>query len=83
MEYNQLTSVSEKVSINSPKITAYSNTRMFIENFKGVVYYSKTKIEINTHDFLITITGEDLVIKYMTKDELEIDGGLLTVNFDK
>lgn len=83
MEYNQISSVPGEISITTPKLTAFSNEKVVVGNYKGIVLYSDKNIEINTDKYLLKIKGENLSIKYMTKEELEICGGVLSIEFEK
>ncbi len=83
MEFNQVSSVPLKNDLDSPKITLYSHDRVIIENYRGIVLYSDETIEINTKDHLIKLTGQNLSIKYMIKEETEITGDIQKIELLK
>lgn len=64
-----------------PRIVFDSNTRVYIENFKGITEYGTESIMINAGRYVITFTGEKLEIKNMTSEDLIIEGVIRTVDF--
>ena len=83
VEYNEISSIPKEVSINDPKVTVFSLGKILVENFKGIVLYSNTNIEINTSKYFLKIKGEKMTINYMTKEELEISGVIQSIEFEK
>ena len=83
VEYNEISSVPKEILINDPKLTVFSMGKILVENFRGIVLYSDTNIEINTSKYFLKIKGEKMSINYMTKEELEISGAICSIEFEK
>lgn len=83
VEYNEISSVPKEILINDPKLTVFSMGKILVENFRGIVLYSDTNIEINTSKYFLKIKGEKMSINYMTKEELEISGTICGIEFEK
>ncbi len=77
-------SVNEKISdipgfpkditMDFPKMTVFANSELTVENFKGIIEYSDKLIRLNTKTHILKIEGENLAIKYITKDDVMICG---------
>jgi len=64
----------KEVTLNYPKITVLGEESAVVENHKGLIELSQTLIRLNTGMYLLKITGENLDIKRITDDEVEITG---------
>ena len=74
-------SVPLEVIDDVPRITFDSNTKVYIENFKGITEYTAESIMINAGRYAITLTGENLEIKNMNSEEAIIEGIIKVVDF--
>lgn len=74
-------SVPQEIVSDAPRIIFDSNTRIYIENFKGISEYGSENIKINTGRYTVTVKGERLEIKSMTTEEAVIEGLIKTVDF--
>lgn len=73
----KLTSILDmpkEVTLNYPKITVLGEESVTVENHKGLIELSQTLIRLNTPMYLLKITGENLDIKSITGDDVEITG---------
>ena len=64
----------KEVTLNYPKITVLGEESVVVENHKGLIELSQTAIRLNTSMYLLKITGENLDIKSITGDDVEIIG---------
>lgn len=64
----------KEVTLNYPKVTLLGEESVVVENHKGLVELSQTVIRLNTSMYLIKITGENLDIKSITGEDIEIIG---------
>ena len=64
----------KEVTLNYPKITVMGEESVCVENHKGLIELSQTVIRLNTSMYLLKITGENLDIKSITGDDIEISG---------
>lgn len=73
--------IPQDIICDVPRIVFDSNTKVYIENFKGISEYGSENIKINAGRYTITLSGENLEIKSMTTDEAAIEGIIKTVDF--
>lgn len=71
----------KEIVLNIPKLTMVGNGGLIIENYKGVIEYEETKVRINTGVGVIKITGEGLIIKEITSENIMVDGKICSIEF--
>ncbi len=64
----------KEITLNLPKVTMVGNTQIRIENHKGIIEYNENKIRINSKIGIIVITGENLFIRNIIKEEVLLEG---------
>ncbi|MBQ2897302.1 MAG: sporulation protein YqfC [Clostridia bacterium] len=64
----------KEVTLDYPKITIIGDESIVVENHKGLIELSQTVIRLNTKIFILKICGENLDIKSISEDEIEIVG---------
>lgn len=74
-------SIPQEIVMDVPRIVFDSNTKVYIENFKGISEYSSESIKINAGRYIISLVGEGMEIKSMTGEEVMIEGVVKTVDF--
>lgn len=74
-------SIPQEIVMDVPRIVFDSNTKVYIENFKGISEYSGESIRINAGRYIISLSGEGMEIKSMTTEEVIIEGIIKTVDF--
>ncbi|HOQ37145.1 MAG TPA: sporulation protein YqfC [Acetivibrio sp.] len=79
----ELLELPKEVVMDLPKITMFGDRNLLVENYKGIIEYDDNKIRINTGKGIIKVTGEKLVIKEITQEDLMIDGDIDTLEFLK
>ncbi len=70
------------VVMNSPKVVLDSNLNVWIENYTGIIEYTQDSVKVNTLDFIIKISGENLSIDFITNEDLSISGKILSVVYE-
>lgn len=73
--------VPQEIVMDVPRIIFDSNTKVFVENYKGISEYSTESIKINAGRYIISLQGCNLEIKSMTSEEVLIEGIINTVDF--
>ena len=71
----------KEIVLNIPKLTMIGNSGLIIENYKGVIQYEDNKVRINTGVGVIRISGEGLVIKEITSENILVDGVITNIEF--
>ena len=60
-------------------ITLHGNKEIYIENFISIIELTLNTAKIIAKKEVITITGDKLIIEYLSKDDLKISGMINTV----
>lgn len=79
----EILELPKEIVLNIPRITMVGSGNLLIENYKGIIEYDNDRIRVNTGSGIIKITGERLVIKEITSEDLMIDGEVGTLEFLK
>lgn len=75
--------ISEGIIDDVTKVTCYSNEKIYIENYLGIIEYEDYMIRINTSEGEIYIYGIDLNIVELSKDEMVVKGKINNVQFER
>jgi sporulation protein YqfC len=71
----------KEVMLNIPKISCIGKKLLTIENHRGIIKYSLQKIRVSVSVGEIEITGENLRVKNIFTEELEIEGSITNISF--
>lgn len=71
----------KEIVLNIPKLTMVGNGNLIIENYKGIIEYDNTRVRVNTGSGIIKITGNGLVIKEITSENILVDGKISSLEF--
>ena len=55
-------------------ITAMGRNQVLVENYKGIIEYTREKIRLQTKNCQVTVQGKQLVVEYYTNEEMKIRG---------
>lgn len=69
------------IALGEIKITMYGNCEAFIENYRGLLEYTDTKILLQGCKRQLCITGVRLCIRYYTNEDMRIVGCIEEVRF--
>lgn len=72
----------EEVVSNVPKITIIGFNETLIENYKGILEYEEIYIRINTHIGIINISGFNLNLEQMSKDDILVTGKIDSITLE-
>ena len=64
----------EELTMDMPRITLIGNIKLSVENHKGIIEYSRQKIKLKVNDGFLSATGDDLVLKNISPDEVLLQG---------
>lgn len=64
------------ITLNLPKITILGDIQVRIENHKGIIEYNNDYIRINTKIGVFVITGEQMYLRNIIKEEVIIEGNI-------
>ena len=63
-------------------ITAMGRNQVLVENYKGIIEYTREKIRLQTKNCQVTIQGKQLVVEYYTNEEMKITGRIESVFYE-
>lgn len=77
-----LLELPREIVLNLPKVTIIGNLQCYLENHRGVIEYTAERVRVSVNGGEVIIDGRDLVIRYMTDDEIAIDGSVNRVHYE-
>ncbi|NLZ44307.1 MAG: sporulation protein YqfC [Clostridia bacterium] len=70
-----------EVLLDLPRLVMLGNSRMVVENHRGLLEYTEETVRIKTaHSGEIRVTGKGLNLLYMVKEELGLAGRFLRID---
>ena len=63
-------------------ISAMGRNEVLIENYKGIIDYTREKIRLQTKTCQVIIVGKRLVVAYYTNEEMKITGFIEGILYD-
>ncbi|HHU82724.1 MAG TPA: sporulation protein YqfC [Firmicutes bacterium] len=70
-----------EVLLDLPRLVMLGNSRMVVENHRGLLEYTEETVRIKTaHNGEIRVTGKGLNLLYMVKEELGLAGRFLRID---
>ncbi len=73
--------ISADLQVTQPTITVVGNKFVSIENYLSIVTYDTNLIKIKTKIKTIKISGDNLLLKYITDGEIGIKGIIYSVEY--
>lgn len=77
----EILELPKDVMLDLPKIVIIGQLQVYVENHKGILEYTTTRIRINTKSGILRITGNNLIIKNIVMEEIVIIGNVVSVEF--
>ena len=71
----------KEIVLNMPRLTMVGNNDLVIENYKGIIEYEDSRVRINTGIGVVRITGDRLLIREITSEDVIISGVILSLEF--
>ena len=72
----------KEVALDLPIVTATGRGELTIENYKNLIEFTDTAIRIRTREGTIAITGERLILKQVTAENLLIKGRVSEILYE-
>lgn len=66
-----------------PRITMLGSTQLFVENFKAIIICEDKNIKLSTTPFMLNISGDNLLVRSITTDIIEIGGDITGIHLEK
>jgi len=71
--------IGADVMLSEPKMSIVSDREIWIENYSGIIEYSKERVRINTKKFIICLYGSNFFINHITKEDIIVCGKILKI----
>lgn len=65
----------------APILTATGNHELWVENYKGILEYSRDSIRLQAGNCQISICGSGLLIDYYTSEDMKIVGEIRCISY--
>jgi len=82
-KFTEALELPKEIVMNVPKLTMVGNGDLIIENYKGIIEYDNDRIRVNSGIGIIKITGERLVIREITSEDILVSGEITSMEFIK
>lgn len=70
------------VMLDLPKLIMIGRQELLLENHRGIIEYSLTRVRVKTTVGQVTITGEELMLKNLKPDEMLVKGKISAVTIE-
>lgn len=70
------------VMLDLPKLVMIGRQELLLENHRGIIEYSLTRVRVKTSVGQITVTGEELILKNLKPDEMQVKGKISAVTIE-
>lgn len=62
-----------------PRTTLSGGSKVYVENHNGLKTYTRQCIEVKTRDGILRVSGDDLELSAMTREDIVIRGFVVSV----
>lgn len=76
-----ITSLGASVELLLPCITFNSNQQALVEGCKGVLEYNNSAVRLNCGKVVLKFQGQNLSIKALSLEQINVSGEILSVEF--
>lgn len=76
----EILELPKEIVMDVPKVTITGNIQLNIENHRGIMQYEIDKIRVSTSIGVLTVTGNNLVIKNIVPEEIVVTGEIGNVD---
>lgn len=66
--------IPRDIVFDLPKVTLLGNIQLYIENHRGIIGYAPECVRICVSTGELEVTGQELVIRSITKEEIYLEG---------
>lgn len=77
----EMLDLPQDLMLDLPRIIIVGNRQMTIENHRGVDHFSSGKLRLKLDDGKLELSGEDLVIRTIWKNEVLIEGVIREIRY--
>jgi len=77
-----LLELPREIMLNQPRLTLIGNLQCYMENHCGVIEYTGERIRIAVSSGEVIIRGSGLMIRYLGREELAVDGEIAGLDYE-
>ena len=71
----------EDLRSDKPRVEIFGNSRVVVENHKGILEYDDTLLRVKCRGCEVSITGDGLTLAALTLSELAVTGTIVSVDY--
>lgn len=80
-QFSDFLEIPSELAMDLPKIVMEGNVRLFVENHRGIIEYNSLAVRLNLGESELKITGEDLILRNISSDEIVVEGNITGLKF--
>ena len=69
------------IVLDLPKLTITGRNELYLENHKGIIEYSTSRMRINLSRGYLEVSGDNLEIQALMPDEMKVIGDISSVRY--
>ncbi|MEQ8199964.1 MAG: sporulation protein YqfC [Syntrophomonadaceae bacterium] len=69
------------IVLDLPKLTITGRNELYLENHKGIIEYSTSRMRINLSRGYLEVSGDNLEIQALMPDEMRVIGDISSVRY--
>jgi len=77
----ELLDIPKDLVLDLPKVTIIGRDELYIENHRGIIEYSLTRLRVNLSRGFLEVEGNNLEIKALMADEMKVTGEVLGIKY--
>jgi sporulation protein YqfC len=77
----ELLEIPGDLVLDMPRLTVVGRNELYLENHKGIIEYSPTRLRINLSRGFLEVIGENLVIQALMPEEMKVWGDIDSIKY--
>lgn len=79
--FNDVSGIPSDILLDLPRISVIGQLHVYIENHRGVYSFNEKELQLKLTKGLLSITGENFVLKTLYSDEILLEGLIKNLAF--
>ena len=75
--------IPQEIVLDLPKITLIGNLQMYLENHRGIIEYTSSRVRLATTLGELEVLGESLTLRSISQEDIHLDGLIKGVQFNR
>jgi len=80
-QFANILDIPKDIMMDLPKIVLVGDVQLFIENHRGIIVYTSTRVRVNTSIGELEVNGIDLTLRNILPDEISVEGRITSVSY--